>query len=58
MYYFFVAGMNFEAFVRSVPKEEKQELEVVETMCREMAYLQRAYRCATLLLTAGSLRGG
>ena len=39
---FFVAGMYFGAFVRSVPKEEKQELEAGETMCGEMAYLQRA----------------
>jgi len=38
LYYFFVAGMNFGAFARFVPKEEKQELEARETMCREMAY--------------------
>jgi len=30
--------MNFEAFDRSVPKKEKQELEAEETMCGEMAY--------------------
>jgi len=42
VYSFFVAGMDFGAFVRSLPKEEKQELEAGETMCGEMAYLQRA----------------
>jgi len=30
--------MDFGAFVRSVPKEEKQELEARETMCWEMVY--------------------
>jgi len=38
VYYFFVEEMDFGAFARSVPKEEKQELEAGETMCREMAY--------------------
>jgi len=38
VYYFFVAGMDFGAFVGFVPKEEKQELEAGETMCGEMAY--------------------
>jgi hypothetical protein len=46
VYYFFVAGMNFGAFARSIPKEENQELEVGETMCGEIAYYQRAYNCA------------
>jgi len=55
---FFVAGMYFGAFVRSVPKEEKQELEAGETMCGEMTYYQRAYICALLPRTPGSLRGG
>jgi len=58
VYYFFVAGMDFGAFVRSVPKEEKQELEAREIMCGEMTYYQRAYNYAPLPLTAGSLRGG
>jgi len=54
----FFAGMDFGAFARSVPKEEKQELEAGETMCGEMAYYQKAYSYAPLPLTTGSLRGG
>lgn len=34
--------MDFGAFVRSVPKEEKQGVDAGENMCLEMAYLQRA----------------
>jgi len=49
--------MDFGAFARSVSKEEKQELKVGETMCEEMTYYQRAYNCASLTPTPGSLRG-
>jgi len=56
--YFCVARIDFRAFVRFVPKEEKQELEAKDTMCREMAYYQRAYVCTPLSCTPGSLRGG
>jgi len=58
VYYFFVAGMSFGAFARSVPKEAKQELEAGETKCGEMTYYQRAYICAPLPPTSGLLRGG
>jgi hypothetical protein len=39
VYHLFVAGMDFGASTRSVPKEEKQELEAGETMCGEMVYI-------------------
>jgi len=58
VYYSFVAGMDFGSFVRSVPREKKQELEAGEIMCGEMAYYQRAYSCAPLPPTSRSLRGG
>jgi len=38
VYYFFVAGMDFGTFARSVPKEAWQELEAWQTMCWEMTY--------------------
>jgi len=38
LYYLFVAWIDFGAFARSVPKEEKHEVEAGHTMCREMAY--------------------
>jgi len=50
--------MDFGAFARFVPKEAKQELEAEKTMCGEMTCYQRAYSCAPLPHTAGSLRGG
>jgi len=38
VHYLFVAGVDFGAFARSIPKAEKHEVEVGHTICGEMAY--------------------